>query len=84
MGHRPRLSGARSSWYSQTLQEVLVLEARVALGVLVVLLVLLVRGLLLSRSLQEHPWGRGLPCFPAQVGRECHHSGPSDWVSAEP
>lgn len=81
MGHRPRLSGARSSWYSQTLREVLVLEAQGALGVLGVLLV---RGLLPSRPLQEHPWGRGLPCFPAQVERECHHSGPSGWVSAEP
>lgn len=47
--------GARSSWYSQTLGEVVVLEARGARGARVVPVVLLVRGLLPSRSLQEHP-----------------------------
>lgn len=57
--------GARSSGYSQTPQRVLGLEAPGGPGALVVLLV---RGVLPGRAPQVCRWGRGLPCFPAQVG----------------
>lgn len=66
-GTDPGFLGARNSWYSQTPREVLILEILEARGVQGARVVLLVQGLLPSHSPQEHQWGRGLPCFPAQV-----------------
>lgn len=74
MGLRLGFWGIRSSQHSQILQEVLVLEVREAQEARGALAVLLVQAVLPSHSPQECQWDQGLPCFPAQVERECHHS----------
>ena len=66
----PHFLGARGSGYSQTPQRARGLVARGGPGALVVLRVLPVQGVLPGRAPQACRWGRGLPCFPAQVGEK--------------